>query len=65
MKIHPEPETFRVSERGRAFMRRITLHQAALGVIAILAVVLMVEASGSAASTRKRPDSESQSDGNE
>ena len=46
-------------------MHHITLHQAALGLIAILAVVLMVEASGSAAGTRRRPDFETQSDGNE
>ncbi|MFN2185494.1 MAG: hypothetical protein ACK2UU_16010 [Anaerolineae bacterium] len=46
-------------------MRRVTLHQAALGVIAILAVLLMVEASGSAAKIRKQPDTESQSDSNE
>lgn len=46
-------------------MRRTTLHQAALGLIAILAVVLMVEASGSTARTRKQPYSESPSDSNE
>ena len=46
-------------------MRYITLHQAALALIAILAVVLMVEASSSAASTRKQPESEPQSDGDE
>lgn len=46
-------------------MRHITLHQAALGIIAILAVVLMVEASGSAAGTGKQPGTESQPDGNE
>jgi hypothetical protein len=65
MKIQPEPESFRVPERRRLFMRRVTLHQAALGVIAILAVLLMVEASGSAAKIRKQPDTESQSDSNE
>jgi hypothetical protein len=46
-------------------MRYITLHQAALGLIAILAVALMVEASFSAGRTREQPDSESQSDGDE
>jgi len=46
-------------------MRHITLHQVALGLIAILAVLLMVEASGSAIGTRKQPDSETQSGGND
>jgi hypothetical protein len=46
-------------------MRYTTLRQVALGLIAILAVVLMVEASGSASGTRRQPDSESQPDGNE
>lgn len=46
-------------------MRYIALHQAALGLIAILAVMLMVEASGTAARTREQPDSESPSDGDD
>jgi hypothetical protein len=46
VKILFEPEALRNPERRRAFKHYVALRQAALGLIAILAVALMVEASG-------------------
>jgi hypothetical protein len=46
-------------------VRYTSLHQAVPGLIAILALVLMVEGSGYAAGTRQQTDFESQSDGSE
>jgi hypothetical protein len=46
-------------------MHHIALRQAALGLIAILAVVLMVEASGAPGSSQQDVDFQPQADRNE